>query len=252
MKREYYKDIDYKPFLFYVVFGVPGDELQVSREKHHVDKFPAGLNMQFLCRDECSEYIDGFFAGSLGDILKESDSELFEVCKKTDKCAVIRGEVEEDSTFDYMRNVIGFVQALVEQGACGVLDLLTFSLLDPTKWTKRFFEKEINAQNHVVILISKEEDRYWLHTRGMAEFGRPDISIKEIEEDDLHDYKQIIDQMIFYGGQGAFFDGNVKLHTYDRKTFMVKVEFINDFDNDDFNNAYYDVVVLDEIESINE
>lgn len=29
---------------------------------------------------------------------------------------------------------------------------------------------------------------------------------------------------------------------------MVKAEFINDFDNDDFNNAYYDVVVLDEIE----
>ena len=41
---------------------------------------------------------------------------------------------------------------------------------------------EINAQNHVVILSSKEEDRYWLHTRGMAEFGRPDISIKDIEE----------------------------------------------------------------------
>lgn len=247
MKREYYEDIDYKPVLFYVIFGVSGDELQISQEKHHVDEFPAGLNMQFLSRDENSEYIDGFFAGSLGGILRESNSELFEECKKADKCAIIRGEVEDDTTFDYFRNVIGFVQALVEQGAGGVLDLLTFSLFEPTKWTERFFEKEINAQDHVVILSSKEDDRYWLHTRGMAKFGRPDISIKDIEQDDLHDYKQLIDQMIYYGGQGAFFDGNVKLHTYDRKTFVVKAEFVNDFDNDDFNNAYYDIAVLDEI-----
>lgn len=249
VKRVYYNDINYKPFLFYVVFGASGDELQVSREKHHVDEFPKGLNMQLLCREKHSEYIDGFFAGSLGSILKENDSKLFEACKKADKCVVIRGEVEEDSTLDYLRNVIGFVQALVEQGACGVLDLLTFSLFEPTKWTERFFEKEINAQNHVVILSSKEEDRYWLHTRGMAEFGRPDISIKDIEENFLHEYKQIIDQMIFYGGQGAFFDGIVKLHIYDGKTFVVEAEFINDYNNDDFNNAYYEVVVFDEVKN---
>ena len=37
IKREYYKDVDYKPFLFYVIFGVRGDQLQVSASKHHVD-----------------------------------------------------------------------------------------------------------------------------------------------------------------------------------------------------------------------
>lgn len=41
MNREYYKDIDYKPFLFYVIFGVSAEELQVSRKKHHIDEFPA-------------------------------------------------------------------------------------------------------------------------------------------------------------------------------------------------------------------
>lgn len=145
-----------------------------------------------------------------------------------------------------MRNTIGFVQALVEQGACGVLDLLVFTLFKPSKWTEKFFEKEINAKNHVVILCSKEDDRYWLHTRGMIEFGRPDISIKDVEKDFVNDYKQIIDQMICYGGQGAFFRGNIKLHTYNQKTYVVNAEFINDFDNDDFNNAYYEVTVLDE------
>ena len=52
MNREHYKDINYKPFLFYVVFGVPGEKLEVSQSRHHVDAFPEGLELRALspCR----------------------------------------------------------------------------------------------------------------------------------------------------------------------------------------------------------
>lgn len=50
MNREYYKDINYNPYLFYVVFGVSVEQLQVSRKKHHVDELPAGLDMRMLNR----------------------------------------------------------------------------------------------------------------------------------------------------------------------------------------------------------
>lgn len=33
MERKYYRDIGYKPFLFYVVFGVSAEELEVSRNR---------------------------------------------------------------------------------------------------------------------------------------------------------------------------------------------------------------------------
>ena len=33
MERKYYRDIGYKPFLFYVVFGVSAEELEVSRTR---------------------------------------------------------------------------------------------------------------------------------------------------------------------------------------------------------------------------
>lgn len=197
-------------------------------------------------RDEHNEYINGFFSGNLGAILKESNPNLFEECKNAYCCTIIRGEAEDDSTLDYMRNTIGFIKALTERGACGVLDLLTFSLLTSDEWEKRFFEKDINAQNHVVILLSKEQDEYWLHTRGMAEFGRPDISIKNVTESRLSDCQQIVNQMIFYGGKGAFFNGNVKIHISEEKSFLIKAELIDDFDNDDFNNAYCEVTLLAE------
>ena len=98
----------------------------------------------------------------------------------------------------------------------------------------------------MLILYSKDEADYWLHTRGMAEFGRPDISISGVPEDWLEDYSKIMDQMIFYGGEGVFFGNDTRLHTANGKTFVIHPEFVNDFENEEYNNAYYNVTVLRE------
>ena len=246
-ERQYYEDIGYKPFLFYVVFGVSGDELEVSRTKHNVDGLPEGLDIISLARPDHSDYIDGLIGGGIGEHLKKADSALYESCKACDKVVIMRGEIADDSTFDYMRNLIGICEAFIDKGAKGILDLQTFTLYSPREWTDRFFGKDVNAQNHVLIMFSKEDDGYWIHTRGMAEFGRPDYGISKVPEDKLEDYKQVIDQMVFYGGQGLVFKGSAKLHTFNGKTFRVATEFVNDFDNDDYNNAYYNVTVIEEL-----
>ena len=245
-ERQYYEDIGYKPFLFYVVFGVSGDELEVSRTKHNVDGLPEGLDIISLARPDHSDYIDGLIGGGIGEHLKKADSALYESCKACDKVVIMRGEIADDSTLDYMRNLIGICEAFIDKGAKGILDLQTFTLYSPKEWTDRFFGKDVNAQNHVLIMFSKEKDGYWIHTRGMAEFGRPDYGISKVPEDKLEDYKQVIDQMVFYGGQGIIFKGKAKLHTFNGKTFEVATEFVNDFENDDYNNAYYNVTVLRE------
>jgi len=245
--RQYYEDIGYKPFLFYVVFGVSGDELEVSRTKHNVDGMPEGLDIISLARPDHSDYIDGLIGGGIGEHIKKADSDLYETCRACDKVVIMRGEIADDSTFDYMRNFIGICEAFIDKGAKGILDLQTFTLCSPKEWTDRFFGKDVNAQNHVLIMFSKEDDGYWIHTRGMAEFGRPDYGISKVPEDKLEDYKQVIDQMVFYGGQGLVFKGSAKLHTFNGKTFRVSTEFVNDFDNDDYNNAYYNVTVIEEL-----
>ena len=246
-ERQYYEDIGYKPFLFYVVFGVSGDELEVSRTKHNVDGMPEGLDIISLARPDHSDYIDGLIGGGIGEHLKKADSDLYEACRACDKVVIMRGEIADDSTLDYMRNLIGICEAFIDKGAKGILDLQTFTLYSPKEWTGRFFGKDVNAQNHVLIMFSKEDDGYWIHTRGMAEFGRPDYGISKVPEDKLEDYKQVIDQMVFYGGQGLVFKGSAKLHTFNGKTFRVSTEFVKDFDNDDYNNAYYNVTVIEEL-----
>jgi len=247
IKREHYKDYNYKPFLFYVIFGVTASELQVSASKHHVDEMPEGLEIAELNRKDHAEYIDGFFSGTLGKILRNADAELFEKCKAEENCVIIKGEIVKDDELDYMRNLIGIGKAFFDQGATGILDMLTFSLYSEEEWTSRFFEKDVNAQNHVLIMISEVNGRYWLHTRGIIEFGRPEVSLYADKKEDVEEYKQIVDQMVFYSGQGVFFNGKFSLHTFSGNTYKVKADFVDDFDNDDFNNAYCNVEVLEKV-----
>ena len=246
MERRYYQDIGYKPFLFFIIFGVSGEDLEVSREKHKVDELPDGLDIRTFTREMHGEWIDGWFTGAYESVLRKADSALFESCRNADECTVLQGYVKKDSTLDYMKNVIGIIQAFIDKGALGILDPQTITLYSPEQWTDRFFDKDVNAQNHVMILYSEEDNGYWLHTRGMAEFGRPDIGIDGVPEEKVHDYEQLINQMIYYGGQGVFFEKDTRLHTFDGKAFVVHPEFVNDFENEDYNNAYYNVTVIEE------
>ena len=51
MKRDYYQDIGYKPFLFYLVFGVSAEELEVSQKRHKVDELPEGIDIRSFTRE---------------------------------------------------------------------------------------------------------------------------------------------------------------------------------------------------------
>ena len=52
--------------------------------------------------------------------------------------------------------------------------------------------------------------------------------------------------MIYYGGLGTFFDRDTRVHTADGKAYVIRPEFVNDFENADYNNAYYEVEVVEE------
>ena len=246
MERDYYQDIGYRPFLFYIVFGVSGEELEVSREKHHVDELPRGLDIRTLTMMEHADYIGSFLSGPMGALLEETSGELLVRCREAQRCVILQGTVEDDGTLDYMRNVIGIIQAFIDGGAVGILDPQTLTLWAPDEWTYKLFGRDVDALRHVIVLSSKEGESFWLHTRGMAEFGRPDIGIYGVPEEKLRDYSQVIEQMIHYGGRGLFFEGDCRLHTAGGKAFVIRPEFISDFENDDYNNAYYSVTVLDE------
>ncbi len=238
-ERPYYQDSPFRPFIFYAVFGAVGGDLKVSRQRHRVDEFPEGLEMSLLERQKHGAYMDGLLSGTLGDVLRRSEPAIYEAGRAEDCWAVIRGEPQKDTNLGYLRNSIGFVQALLETGADGVMDLQTITLYTPEEWKRRIFEPELDPRAHVVILISEMEDgRLWLHTRGMRKFGRPDIGIENVPANETGPAGQIVDQMIYYSALGALFTKPAKLHAMDR-VWLVRPELTGSIDDPDFNNAHY-------------
>ena len=61
MKRDYYQDIGYKQFLFYLILGVSTEELEVPPKRHKVDELPEGIDIRSFTREaQGSGSTDGF------------------------------------------------------------------------------------------------------------------------------------------------------------------------------------------------
>lgn len=245
LDRPFYIDINYHPYLFYVIFGTVAQKLEVSKERHKVDEFPEGLEFFFIDRENDSEYMDNMLGGAVGNILMEENPELYLKVKDEKTWAIIRGEIKNDTDLSYMRNTIGFIQALLEKGAKGVLDFSTVMLYSPYDWRRRMFEKEFNPCDHVLILSSKDrrakKEVMWLHTRGMSKFGRPDISFGNVPVGKEHVVGTVISQMIYFTAQGAFYTKPAKFHFNKKHACVVTPIFQNDFENSVFNNAFYKI-----------
>ncbi len=205
-QRPYYQDTGRRPYLFYAVMGARAEELHVSRSRHHVEEMSEGLGLSGLQRPGHSACMDELLGRTLGKILNERNQELYEKAKAAESWLVLYGEVQKDDTLKYLCNAIGFVQVAAETGAAAVLDLQTLELYSVVEWNQKIFSCKYHPYCHVNAMISPEQDgKLWLHTRGMRKFGQPDIGMTDVPWGALDQAKAVVDQMIFYGAQGAMF-----------------------------------------------
>lgn len=227
-----------KPLLFYAVFGESFSGIQLSRTRHRVDELPKSLQfVQYNIREH-SEYITGFYSNQLGSFLQEKGDALFRKIALSPACLVIVGEVEDDSSFAYMRNAIGLVQSALEHNAAGVLDTLTFRWYTPQEWRDAFFAKErFEPLEHVTILASPGEDgRSWFHTRGMRKLGRPDLSVRNVPDADGEACLTVINRLIERQSAGERFSADTLTFERNGEELTVKIRLSHDVDSPDFNN----------------
>lgn len=238
--RPYYQDTGRRPYLFYAAIGAQADQLQISRSKHHVEQMPEGLMLSGLQRPEHSARMDELLGSCLGSVLDRQNHELYERARAAQTWLVLQGEIQQDGTLDYLRSAIGVVQAAVETGAAAVLDLQTLTLYSPDQWEKDVFASRFRPCEHVVILGSSEPDgTFWLHTRGMRKFGRPDIGLEGVPQAETGRAAAVLNQMIYYGALGAVFSRTTGLYIGEHETCVVHPELAGDLEDPDFNNEHY-------------
>ena len=170
------------PLLFYVVYGAVDTTTVLRPEFHKAAGIPAGLTVMTYGPTVHSEVVASFRDGYVWDELRAKDPSLAAKIAEEDSCLILRGEVADPPTLNYLRDTVGFLTWCLEGGGIAVYDPQTLAWWKPAAWRSEIWEPgEAALWRHVIILVSEEPDgTEWFHTRGMRKFGRPDLSIHKV------------------------------------------------------------------------
>lgn len=171
-------------YLFFAVFGASGGPLSLEAKRYRVNGIPPGIEVAAYARPGQDAVLDSLASGHAWERLWHEDPGLAERIRAAPGCVVLRGGCREVETLGYLRDAVGIVTALLDQGGLAVLDLQILHFWTPEEWRTRIFEPAGPVPDrHAVILVSEERDlpgTVWFHTRGMRKFGRPDLSIHHV------------------------------------------------------------------------
>lgn len=242
-QREHYAPGGGAPFLFYVIYGDIDPSQPLSRSKYRTNGAPEGLEVMSYTTNEENDVPGSFREGYLWDELIAKDPPFADQVAKCDQCFVFRGTPRDDTTLDYLRDTIGFITYLLDNGGVAVYDPLMFRWWRPAEWKTEIFEPAAPVPTkHTVILVSEEEDvsLKWYHTRGMRKFGRPDISVPNVSSNWQRGVVDLCNRLITIQALGhvvadeekiwmeALPEGGILRHAGD----------LDDLDDPDFNNVH--------------
>ena len=241
--REYYTGAGGEPSLFYVVFGDCDLAAPMSRGKYRSEGAHEGIDVMAYGPEGHPEVPGSFREGYLWETFLSDAPGLAETVAKCERCIVLRGSIADSETLNYLRDAIGLITHLLDQGGCVVYDPLMLRWWNPDDWKSQVFEPAAaNPLRHTVILVSEEDDSSlkWFHTRGMGKFGRPDISVHDVPTDREDAVIELCERMILYQAYGGVVpDGKtVKMSTLPDGGVM---RHRGNLDDPDFNNVHLDV-----------
>ena len=176
--RPYFDPEGAAPFLRLAVLGDldPG-ALKISRSAHRTAGAPRGIDVTFADGGATNVHQWLSSAPSLG-----AAPELRAAALAAPAAFLIEGDPESFETLNYLRDAIGMVQAMLEQGGAACVDMNALTLRGPEAWRTEIFEKSgEDAFGFVQIYETEGSGGGLLLTRGMRSFGRPDLRLDGVQ-----------------------------------------------------------------------
>lgn len=212
--REFYRQPGGQPYLFYAVYGTFGKLPTLSAAQYRSGGIPAGLKFNQYRKQEHPQVLARFLEGFAWEGLKARNAELAAKTAEAPQCIILRGQIEDTDKLNYLRDAIGLVTFLLEQGGLIVYDPQILDWWEPERWRQQLFEPgEPVPTHHVVILTSDEATagRTWYHTRGMRKFGRPDLSIHQVPAELRQGVTELCNRFIFFQALGGVIEEGQKI-----------------------------------------
>ena len=227
----------------YLIFGEWGQMAPCSRSRYDTPGLPAGLEAVLLLRSQKPDAFEAWENGPFGRLLQEAG--LLEAVSGAPAMLQVQGSVSDPDSLAYLRDTIGVVTCLLDQGGVGILDPQALKWWSPAEWTADIFAAhEPQPRRHVVILVSEDEGNSglsWYHTRGMRKFGRPDLSIHAVPRDLEPAVVDLFNRFIEMEAFGAIVEEGQPIRMASLPDGLT-CHHRGDLDDPDFNNVHIEIV----------
>ncbi len=219
--------------VFLEIYGEwSGAQTEVSLARHNSAGLPSELSAQLLPNNAAD------WDGPLAQLARQSNPQAWQSALDAPQKLVIRGEISDPASLDYLRDTIGVVAASLESGGRVVFDPQMLSVFDATEWSEQFFSDGFEPTKHTVILVTPQDDgRTWLHTRGMRAFGRPDLSCRDVQAGELEGLQAIFNGLMRMMAAGAMIPDGQPVRAADSEEIL-RCFNRGSLDDDEFNNRH--------------
>jgi hypothetical protein len=241
--RKFFRPGGGDALLAYILFGDFGQLAACSASRYDTAGLPDGVQVGMNLRAEQPELFDEWETGPFGDQLRASG--LYDAVAGSKAMLRVLGSVGDPESLDYLRDSVGVVTCLLDQGGVCVLDLQTFRWWSPADWTSQIFAAhEPQPRRHAVILFSDEEAApglSWYHTRGMRKFGRPDLSVHAVPPDLAPAVIDLLNRFIEMEAFGAIIDEGQEIRMASLPEGLT-CRHGGELEDPDFNNVHVEIV----------
>ena len=240
--RPYFTEPSEPAFVFYVAYGKPEDSFRISRSTYRCAGVTEGLEMMQYGPEVHPEVPASFREGYLWDELKASDPGLAAEISAQDHCTILRGEFADTATLDALRDTIGLLTWLVDHGCVAIYDPQMFRWWSVADWKAHAFAPDpIEPHQHVVILESPQDDgRTWCHTRGMRKFGRPDLSMHDVDAKQRRAVAEMFNRFIAFQAVGGLIEEGREIRMPGLPEGL-RCRHGGDLDDPEFNNLHVEI-----------
>lgn len=245
--RRYYEKPGGKPFLFYVVYGAFARLPELSRQRYRTAGVFPGLELFKYHRQEHPNVLAGFQQEYHWRKLEKDNPTLAGQIRESDECLLLKGELEDQDNLNYLRDSVGLLTFLLDNGGIVVFDAQIFTWWEPQAWKEAVFQPKILVPGrHVVIFTSADRGQSrlrkttWFHTRGMRKFGRPDISVDKVPNRYQKAVIDLCERFIEFQALGGIIKASSEIRMKSLPGGMI-CHHAGDLEDPDFNNVHVEI-----------
>lgn len=179
-RRPLYQATEQSASLLYYVFGKFPAQIAPSRSAYRLSDDISDHEINPLPADH-PQTLAVLAQPLFAEALRHTTPNLQRAVARAPTCLRVHTDLPDPDSLVYLRDAMGLLAYLCDQGAVAVLDAFRLKWWVPGEFRRVLFTPdEPNPTEQTLLLRTDDDDGLWLHTRGMRKFARPDVSARRI------------------------------------------------------------------------